>query len=94
MASEYGWSKREILEDVYLDELFLMSQEINKRKLSEYKMQLAISTNPHLNTKDQKGLWRLLEVGDKGTTTAEFDHAGFETLKAVMSGSDKIKVKS
>lgn len=85
MASEYGWAKRDILENVYLDELFVFTRLINRRKINNYKMALAIATNPHI--KDPKGLWRALdrqerENDGKGYLDAEFDAAGFEAFKA------------
>lgn len=84
MANEYGWAKRDILENVYLDELFIFTRLINRRKISEYKMQLAIATNPH--TKEPKKLWGTLDKQERENEglsylDAEFDAAGFEAFK-------------
>lgn len=90
LANSYGWSKREILEDIYLDELYYLSKLINKRRLTEYKMQLAIVTNPHI--KDPKTLWRLLEDQERELDgskymDAEFDAVGFENFKQALQAS-------
>lgn len=97
LASSYGWAKNDILETVYLDELFVFSRLINKRKNQEYKMQLAIAQNPHI--KNPKELWLMLDQQSKqieGKTyiDSEFDATGFEALKQSLrrSGS-KIVVK-
>jgi hypothetical protein len=89
LAHEYGWAKRDILEQVYLDELFIFARIINRRKISEYKMQLAIATNP--NTKDPKALWEMLDNQEKQNEgkdyiNAEFDAAGFEAFKNKLKG--------
>lgn len=94
MASEYGWSKQDILYDVYFDELAELVKKINKRKVNEYKMQLAIAHNPHV--KNYKELWRILERQDdeQHKKSEEFDPVGFEQLKSVLSNNPRIIVKS
>ncbi len=84
MAHEYGWAKNDILDHVYFDELFIFIRLINRRKINEYKMQLAISTNPH--AKDPKPLWSLLDRQERENEgrdyiDAEFDEKGFEAFK-------------
>lgn len=98
MASNYGWAKKDILEGVYLDELFYFVKLINRRKISEYKMALAISTNPH--TKTPKKLWDTLDQQErtnegKDYLDAEFDQAGFDRFKQTLQRHSKaIVVKS
>jgi hypothetical protein len=98
LASSYGWAKNDILETVYLDELPIFSRLITRRKINDYKMQLAIATNPH--TKDAKRLWNTLEQQErqnegKSYIDSEFDAVGFEKLKqALQNNSSSIAVKS
>ena len=87
LAHEYGWAKRDILEQVYFDELFIFARLINRRKINEYKMELAIATNPHV--KDPKSLWRMFDRQErenegKGYLDAEFDPATFEAFKQTL----------
>lgn len=42
LASEYGWSKHDILHDTYLDEAYRLQELIQIRKNEEYYMLLAI----------------------------------------------------
>lgn len=98
MASEYGWAKRDILENVYLDELFTFTRLINRRKLNDYKMRLAIATNPH--TKEPKSLWELLDRQERSNEgqdylDAEFDASGFEAFKNMLKRNNSaVIVKS
>lgn len=87
MASEYGWAKHDILNDVYLDDLFALSKRINLRKLTEYRMQLAIATNPHI--KNPKELWRTFDEQERQMTgqaymDEDFDVVGFERFKQTL----------
>lgn len=97
MASNYGWAKRDILENVYLDELFVFLRLITRRKINEQKMALAIATNPH--TKHPKKLWDQLEQQErhnegKDYLDAEFDAAGMARFKeALQRHSRSIVVK-
>jgi len=75
------------MENVYLDELFIFTRLINRRKINDYKMALAIATNPH--TKDPKNLWGVLERQErlnegKEYLDAEFDAAGFAAFKQTL----------
>lgn len=94
MAHEYGWAKDQILERVYLDELYKLIEQARIRKVREWKMQLAIASNPHV--KDPKNLYRLLDAEerrDRKPTPAIFDNQGFELLKQRMSDNPRIIVK-
>lgn len=93
MASEYGWSKHDIFYDVYFDELYYLTQKIEKRKLAEYKMQLAIAQNPHV--KDPKELWRILnsQTTESYERPHELDNASFEILKSKLSSNPRFVVK-
>lgn len=94
LASEYGGGLKPILETVYLDDLPDLIIQINKRKLMDYKMQLAIVSNPH--TKNPGKLWQLLTKLDTGNRQAkkdDFDNLGFERLKGQLSKRPTILVK-
>lgn len=92
LASEYGWAKNAILNDVYLDELNYLLREINRRHIRDYKMQLAIVQNPH--TKDPKNLWRILQQSEpRDQKPPVFDSFAFERLKMEMGKSPRIIVK-
>lgn len=54
MAKEYGWSKRQILEEVYFDEIDFYMKRIKKDKLNDRMTELAIAHNP--NAKDPNKL--------------------------------------
>lgn len=47
MASAYGWGKRQILEDVFLDEALAYLDAIQRRRLNDLLMQAYITSNPH-----------------------------------------------
>ena len=93
LASSYGWAKREIDEYIYFDELYELVQQANKRKVSEWKMQLAITQNPHVQ--NPKELWEVLNSYDRQTDPAgdKLDKAGFALLKDALRGSNRIMVK-
>jgi hypothetical protein len=90
IASEYSWSRKEILESVYPDEYIFMAKKISSRRLAEYRIQLAIATNPHV--KDQKPLWEQLKDPNQPDKAQEFDSVGFEILKAKMRGTSGSRV--
>ena len=94
MAHEYGWSKREILESVYLDELYALIEHSRVRKIQEYKMQLTIVSNPHV--KDPKKLYNILLEQERLSgepVEADFDKDGFDVLKARLGASPHFVVK-
>lgn len=87
MGSEYGWAKQDILNDVYLDELYYLTRTINMRKLNENRMKLAIATNPHI--KNPRQLWKTFDeqerqLSGKSYLDAEFDAVGFERFKQTL----------
>lgn len=88
LASEYGGGPRVILDTVYLDELILLTKQINRRRANDYKMQLLIA-----HSKDPNELYKKLDSLEKKDKPVQFDDAGFENLKLVMSRSGKIVVK-
>lgn len=94
LASEYGWSFNDILTQVYFDDLIYLTEKANIRRIREWKMQLAITTNPHI--KNPKQLFIILEQQESqmlGTAGAEFDGAGFEVLKNQLTRNPRFIVK-
>lgn len=72
---------------MYIDELFIYTRLIKRRQISEYKIQLAIATNPQ--TKQPKKLWDTFDQMErqnegKDYLNAEFDAAGFERFKQTL----------
>lgn len=92
LAYEYGWAKKEILENVYLDELVVLTKLINTRKIQAYKTQLAIAQNPHV--KNPRELWDLLDrqerqIDGRSIIDDEFDAVGFEAFKQTLQKHSK-----
>ena len=78
---------------MYVPELVRLVKEINKRRLKNWKMELAIVQNPHV--KNPKQLWQDLNSADDEDTRreAKFDPVGFEKLKQVSRKNPRIVVK-
>jgi len=92
LASEYGWSLTEILEHVYFDDLFYLVTQMGKRKLDEYRIQLALISNPH--TKDPNNLWRKLEPPPEiGKRPETLDKTSFDVFKTKLTQGSHIIVK-
>lgn len=84
MASNYGWSKKDILEQIYPDEAVKLAKLIQERQSQNYLALLAIAHNPH--SKNPKKLWRILEKGmiDKKLDN-QLDIKGLERLKKKLN---------
>lgn len=93
MASEYGWSKQDIYEDVYFDELYYLVKRIEKRQMAQYRMQLAIVQNPHI--KEPEKLWTLLkdETQEYVRRPDVAEPGAFDILKGALRGSPRFIVK-
>ncbi|HYD35558.1 MAG TPA: hypothetical protein VD999_05800 [Vitreimonas sp.] len=92
LASEYGWTKKSILEDVYLDELPLLFKARERRKNEEHKTLLAIIQNPHV--KNPQELWQLFNASnDDKNESKELDKQAFALFKATISKNSSILVK-
>lgn len=95
MAREYGWSKMDILENVYPKEAIEYTKLIKRDMIENYKMLLAINQN--LYAKDPKQLWDTLErEGQKGgiIKSSGLDKVALGRLKQKLKRSKTIKVKS
>lgn len=94
IASEYGWTKEYIFNNVYPREIKTFDVMITRRQFNNYRMLLAISSNPH--TKDPKKFANLInrQVGNLDTDdTNTFDQVGIQALKKkIATTSKQIKV--
>ena len=91
LASEYGWTKDYILEHVYLDELMRLMPQMRRRTITEYQMQLAISSNPH--SKKPKALWDTFANQLREPVDEKIDKSGLEYLKQKMATGKAFVVK-
>lgn len=64
---------------------------MKKRQLSDLRMQLAITQNPHV--KEPELLWKTLEYMDKEPVDEKLDKDGLMRLKELMSGGKAFLVK-
>lgn len=92
MASEYGWGKDEILNNVYPDELFYLTDQIKKRRLGEYRMTLAIVQNPY--SKHPNELVKMLSPAEIRERRDDLDVEAMENFKRNLSKGSGIRVKS
>lgn len=92
MASAYGWSKAQILDDVFLDEALDYLDSIKEDKLQAYYMQAIIVSNPH--TKDPKKLLTSLDEELRRSTGGgileeEPEEGAFEKLRTIFNKKQK-----
>jgi hypothetical protein len=64
---------------------------IERRKIDEYKMQMAIVQNPHV--KDPKRLWQIIGQASDHARPEKLDVASIENLKAQLSKGSRLVVK-
>jgi hypothetical protein len=81
LASEYGWSKRDILEDVYLDEFIYLREEIAERR----KRQSGFMPGEDDKYEPVNSTDYLYQEG--------VDKNAFEKMKFVMQENPRIMVK-
>jgi hypothetical protein len=65
---------------------------IKRRKVDEYKMQMAVIQNPH--TKDPKKLWQTIDNMVPKSRPDKLDVAGFEVLKIRLQQNPRFVVKN
>ncbi|MCG3176825.1 MAG: hypothetical protein MOGMAGMI_01789 [Candidatus Omnitrophica bacterium] len=92
LASQYGWSRDDILYNVYPDDLFYLTEEITRRKVSEYMMQLRIAHNPFVK-KPKELIDELRNMLPKKKSDT-LDVEGFERFKSLLAKNPKFVVKS
>jgi hypothetical protein len=84
----------DILNRLYFDQLVNLIEQANVRKISDWKMQLAIAHNPHV--KKPKDLFLILDREQKrheAPASEVLDKSGFDRFKAQLGRSNKIIVK-
>lgn len=70
-----------------------MVKNINRRKVNEYKIQLAITQNPH--SKEPKELWSILKQfeAEDEQPSEEYDAVGLQVLKNKLGQNPRFIVK-
>jgi len=91
LASEYGWGKKDIINDIFPDELFYLMEQIKNRKLGQYRMLLAIVQNPH--SKNPNILVKQLQPEEIRNRQEEIDRNSLENLKRNLDKRSGIKLK-
>lgn len=82
LASEYGWTKDDILENTFPDELLDYAKLIKQRKNSHYMMMLNIVSAPYADEEAKAQLIAQLE--DRDRENEHLDKAGMMALKQKM----------
>lgn len=91
-ASEYGWTKTFILEEVYPDDAFHLDKRIAKRRINDVLMQLNVSMAPRAETRSrQEFIDSLTDQLNKLDPEAENNDLDVEGMKALR---EKLKEKS
>lgn len=99
LASEYGWSYRDIMFNTYPDDFFLLQRQIRLRRIDEYLMQSAIVANPHKEPKDaEEFIDDLLSerrfMSGEEEKPMEMDRKAVEAFKDFLGSKSKmIKVR-
>lgn len=64
-AREYGWSRSQIMNDVYLDEYFTQKDIIERRQRQEYLKQAHLQILPNLDKKEIDKFFKELTEEDR-----------------------------
>lgn len=91
MAGYYGWSPKEILEQVYPTDVETYIREGEKAKLEDRLVLLQI-----VHSGDTKGLFNAMQSQLRafgGYVDEQFDRTGLENLKSKMQGHGGSQVK-
>jgi hypothetical protein len=81
-----------------LDEFLTLQEIIQQRKISEYKMQLAIVQNPHVKEPNKlvdslTNAEKQYSINQPEYMTAEFNQNEFNAFKAMMASTGKFDVR-
>ncbi len=88
LGSEYGWAKQDILQHVYIDEVFEYQRLITKRKKDQYLMLLNIVHNPYRDKKDMNRLFDDLSKSvDEPDKPKVLDKQSFDLVRSAILGS-------
>lgn len=82
LASEYGWTKDDILENTFPDELLKYADIIKKRKNAHYLMLLNVVSAPHADEEARNQLIETLSERDR--ESEHLDKAGLMALVQKM----------
>lgn len=82
LASEYGWTKDDILENTFPDELLVYAELIRKRKNSHYLMLMNVVSAPHADEDTRNELIDMLQERDREAES--LDKAGMMALVQKM----------
>jgi hypothetical protein len=80
-ASEYKWSRNEILDGVYIDEYFIQKEIIDKRQRQHYLKLSSISMLESMEKKDRKTFIEELQGDDRPTSVNENQKTDYEAIK-------------
>lgn len=80
-AREYGWSKNQIMNEVYLDEYFTQRDIIQKRQRQEYLKQAQLQILPNLDKKAIDKFFKELTEEDRPSLVGKEVKTDFEALK-------------
>lgn len=80
-ASQYGWTRDYILDNVYIDEYFIQRDIIDKRQRQEIMMKSQIILLPHIEDKHRKEFLRNLEGEDRNTLIGKNIQTDYEAIK-------------
>jgi len=96
LASEYGWSKAEILETVYIDEVPELERSIKKRRAEKKIEELEMVLAPHSDRQHKMQLFnryrkQLLEatLPSERQDDDQLDRAGVQRLRGLAGGKGK-----
>lgn len=82
LASEYGWTKDDILENTFPDELLVYAELIRKRKNAHYLMLMNVVSAPHADEDTRNQLIDMLQ--DRDREDEHLDKAGMMALVQKM----------
>lgn len=92
LASEYGWTKDYILNEVYPIEAFSLFPKIATRQLNFFvdQLEVQILTDSGIGPKDRQKWFKSIDAMRTGMDEAPpekpFDRAKFEELRKTMNG--------
>ncbi len=93
MAAAYGWSKTEILETVYFDEIFEFRRWREKREAEHYLELLQIQTSPRMEQQARQNLihkyYQKIARATPLKQDDKKDSGSIKTLKVLTGGKGK-----
>lgn len=87
-ASEYGWTRDYILNNVYLDEYFIQQNIIKKRQRYEYMKQITVAMLPHMKNEERKKIIKAIE--DEERQDSHFGQIKETDLDAIKDAKSQL----